>query len=150
MAASGAPASGEPDRVRITLPAGDEFIRVVRMIVGGAGSMVGLGEEETADLKVAISEACTSAVASLRGSDGHPRGTIDVCLDLRNGVVEVEVCETGGGGARRVVHPTEPEEAGHGLTLIECLMDSVEVVDDEASGTHLRFCKRTAPISGRR
>ena len=118
------------------------------MVVGGAAASVGLHEEDIADLKVAVSEACTNAV--LHAYDPgmlHPDRTVEVSLSLWDGAVEVDVRDQGAGVApdTATLNPkTDPDEGGFGLTLIGCLMDAVELVDDETAGTRLRFLKRRA------
>ncbi len=133
-------------RLQITVPADDEYVRVVRMVVGSGASIAGMGDEEIADLKVAVSEACTNAVLHAYSlTDDHSRRTIEVAIDLWDGFIEVDVSDRGGGVRRQDVKPgpgLETEEGGFGLYLIGSLMDKVEIVGDQSQGTRLRFSKR--------
>lgn len=133
--------------VQVTVPAEEEYVGVVRMVVGGAASTVGLADEDVADLKLAVSEACTNAVHAYDVLPSHPHRTVEVNLSLWEGVVEVDIRDRGSGTKSRLptsMPRTEGEEGGFGLTLIGCLMDVVELIDDTDSSTRLRFLKRSA------
>ncbi len=132
-------------KLRITVPADEEYVRVVRMVVSGASAVACMGDEDTADLKVAVSEACTNAVIHAYSmSEDHSTRTIEVEMALWDGFVELDVRDQGGGVRSQDVKPgpaSEAQESGFGLYLIGSLMDNVEIVGDETSGTRLKFCK---------
>jgi len=132
--------------VLVTIPAEQEFVGVVRLVVGSAAASMGLNEEEIADLKLAVSEACTNAVLhAYASSPVHTERTVEVQLALSELAVEVDVCDKGGGLAPGTpAAAVDYEEGGFGLTLIGCLMDSLELLGDCDSGTRLKFVKRHA------
>lgn len=135
-------------RVQVVVPAEEEFVGVVRIVAGSAAASVGMSGEDVADLKVAVSEACTNAVRhAYEPGELHPDRTVEVSLGLWDGVVEVDVCDRGGGVQGHMPSRSprlDRQEGGFGLTLIGCLMDSVELIDDCESGTRLKFLKRRA------
>lgn len=140
------PTTQERGRVCVTVPAEEEFVGVVRMVVASAAATVGLGEEDIADLKVAVSEACTNAVLhAYDPTEAHPERTVEINMSLWDGLVEIDVCDKGG-GVRSQMPPCNPkldsEEGGFGLTLIGSLMDSLELIGDTEIGTRLKFFKR--------
>jgi len=53
-------------------------------------------------------------------------------------------CRGGGLAADASAATIDYEEGGFGLTLIGCLMDSLELLGDAESGTRLKFVKRGA------
>src|SRR5665811_841455 len=59
--------SGEA--VVLEIPARAEYLALCRLAVAGLGAAAGLEEDEVADLKVAVSEACSSFVAK-KGDSG--------------------------------------------------------------------------------
>lgn len=137
-------ASRETHTVSVMVPAEQKFVGVVRLVVGSAAASAGLGEEEIADLKVAVSEACTNAVLHAYDSpSSQAERTIEIQLLLGDGVIEVGVSDKGDGVKLRP-HCRELnfEEGGFGLTLIGCLMDSVELTEYPGEGTRLKFVKR--------
>ncbi len=127
--------------IRLTLPARPENVAVVRHVLGALGEAIGLEEPVIADMRLAVTEACTNVV---RHAYAHGDGTIDVIVRPRGDAVEVVVADEGRG-----LGPS-PDTAGPGLgmALIAALADSVEVQRDRRRGSRLamRFARaRTAP-----
>jgi len=133
-------------RVLVTVPAEQEFVGLVRMVVAGAAATARMDDEAVADLKVAVSEACTNVVRHAYDSlERHPERNIEIGVDLWDGVVQVEVRDRGGGVRSQEAKPgprAETPEGGFGLYLIGSLMDNVEILGDHDSGTSLKFHKR--------
>jgi serine/threonine-protein kinase RsbW len=130
--------------IRLTLPARPENVAVVRHVLGALAEAIGLEEPVIADMRLAVTEACTNVVRHAY-TDGE--GTIDVVVRPRGDAVEVVVADQGRG-----LDPS-PDTAGPGLgmSLIAALADSVEVQRDNARGSRLamRFARsRTSPAMG--
>lgn len=60
----------EEETLELKLPAVPEFVSTARLFAAAAGRQFGLEEEAVADIKVAISEACTSVIESATPSTG--------------------------------------------------------------------------------
>jgi anti-sigma regulatory factor (Ser/Thr protein kinase) len=101
-------------------------------------SEVGLDSDETADVLVAVGEACANAIE-------HPRdpanATVHVQARVVDGELRVRIRDAGGWRP-----PQERAWRGFGLLLMEQLMDEVDVVPS-ATGTqvHLRRRVRSVP-----
>lgn len=131
--------------VSVRVPAREEFVSVIRMVVTGLAGTAGLGDEDVADLKVAVSEACTNAIRHAYDPDhvGAER-TIEVNVDQWDGGVQIDVCDKGGGVAVREASNApklDGDEGGFGLILIGSLMDTFELSGNGVSGTRLKFSK---------
>ncbi|NLE11784.1 MAG: ATP-binding protein [Actinobacteria bacterium] len=122
-----------------------------RLVAGVVGVRESLDEETVADLKLAVTEACT---CYLWGPDGSPpsQDDADTVQPPRSLRVDFNVMP----GAWEIVisdpdrqhhmscHPgCDPSsESGLGLTIIKALVDTMEQTDTEAEGCVLRLVKR--------
>jgi serine/threonine-protein kinase RsbW len=59
----------EPEVVRLTIPAGLEFVRIARLTASGVASRLGFDVDEIEDLRVAVDELSSILVESSDGSD---------------------------------------------------------------------------------
>ncbi|HYD10956.1 MAG TPA: ATP-binding protein [Acidimicrobiales bacterium] len=106
--------------VRLELPAQPAFVGVARSVVAAvAGSIDGIDDDRLEDLRVAVSEACTNAVASEGGDDAR----VIVRCTLREERFEVVIEDTGTGLDPASLPDTDA--GGWGLQLIEALVDGV-------------------------
>jgi len=148
--------------VELELPARPEVVSVARLVIGALVATDPLFDDERgADLRLAISEACTNAIQAqmaqhgvvarngYAGSVGEP---ILMLCTVQDGQIEVAVTDHGGGfdpnGLH--VHPevTDPSrldyEGGFGIPLIKMLADSVEFRPNDGGTTVvMRFKPRT-------
>lgn len=76
------------DVLELEVPPAPEHIGTVRMFVGAGARHFGVEEEDVANLKVAVSEACTGAMQVPEVGEVHP---IRVRLRSGDGTVHVEV-----------------------------------------------------------
>ena len=124
--------------VELELPPRPEVVSVARLVVGALVAADPLFDEERgADLRLAISEACTNAIqAQLQATPpGAPRGEpIVVRCSVAQGHIELAVTDHGGGfdpqGLEAHPEVTDParleHEGGLGIPLIRLLSDRVE------------------------
>ncbi|MCY9678473.1 ATP-binding protein [Paenibacillus larvae] len=71
--------------VKLTLPAGAEYLDIVRLTLYGVTSKLGFSYEEIEDMKVAVSEACNNVIVHTYEPDES--GVLEVSFDpVRNGV----------------------------------------------------------------
>jgi Histidine kinase-like ATPase domain len=139
------PATGRPDRrlepvtqvVELEIPARAEFVGIARMAVSAlAGVRPGLPYERVDDLRIVVSEACTSAIEAAAEGDR-------LILRCYDGPDQLEVRIEGAAGA---FDSTLSGDSGRGadefrISLIRALVDDAEV-RPSPSGTELRLLMR--------
>ena len=70
----------EPRVVRLTIPATPEYIALGRLTLAGISRVQPLPDETLADLKLALTEACTNSVRHAYAEDGP--GTVEIVFEL--------------------------------------------------------------------
>ena len=80
--------------VRLTIPAKAEYITLSRLALAGLSRVRAFPDETLADLKLALTEACSNSVRHAYGDgDGH----VDISFELRDDRLIVEVADDGCG-----------------------------------------------------
>lgn len=129
--------------VHLTIPAKAEYVALCRLMIAALGTRSSLGPETVADLKAAVTEACSMlVVADEEAPVSSPESAaIDVEIDLQDDEWIIQV--TGPVPAPEGV--SEASSAGEladlGLTVIESLVDSVEYGPHQG-GRFFRMVKR--------
>jgi serine/threonine-protein kinase RsbW len=133
--------SGEVGAVVLTMSPRPENLALARLALSGVGAVAGAGEGDVADLKLAITEACTNAILHAYEHEAGGRLVVRYRVDSRQ--IEVEVEDDGAG-----FDPDDPagREAGAGgegmgLMIIRSLTDSLRIESDE-SGSRISFTKK--------
>jgi anti-sigma regulatory factor (Ser/Thr protein kinase) len=110
--------------VELEIPARPEFVGIARMAVGAlAGIRPGLAYERIDDLRIVVSEACTSAIEALE-KDGVLRLR---CID---GPKSLEVRIEAPGSAFESPFPInepEPDSDNFRISLIRALVDDADL-----------------------
>jgi serine/threonine-protein kinase RsbW len=136
------------EAVHLQFPARAEYLLLARLAVTGVARRMGLGGKEVADLKLAVTEACTNVVKHAYGPDEV--GEIVVRYTVEPGAITVEVEDTGGGFEPEVPSPAEASlnggRHGMGLMIIRVLSDELDI-SSSTSGTRVLFVKRFSPGS---
>ncbi len=139
--------------VSLVIPCRPEYISLCRLVAGVIGTREALDEEDIADLKLVVTEACT---CYLWGSEGDPPGE-GLCApespcSLRvEFVVQPETWEIILSDPDHRHHAPEGTRCdsatgtGLSLTIIKALVDLVEHTDTEAEGSVLRLVKHLGP-----
>ncbi len=116
----------------------------VRATIGAFLSSIDLNMEELYDIKMAVSEAVTNAI--LHGYQNRPDELVRLTCsyeetDLQYNI-KITISDTGNGisdinQARQAMFTTssDDERAGLGFTVMETIMDLVEVLSQEGIGT---------------
>src|SRR3712207_2989429 len=122
-----------PDLV-LTLPARAENVAVVRHAFGGLGDALDIEDQVLADVKLAVTEACTNVVVHAY-SGGE--GPMQIAAAIRDGRLSVAVRDEGRGMLPR---PDSPG-LGLGLPLIATLAESLELgrADDDRTEVRMTF-----------
>ena len=118
--------------VRLEIPAQPAFVGVARSVVAAvAGTVRGLDEDRLEDLRLAVSEACTTAVEAQRSEAGETEVVIVCAHD--GDALEVTIRHGGDG-----FDAASQREEGYGLQLIQALVDDV-TFGAAGSGTEVRL-----------
>jgi serine/threonine-protein kinase RsbW len=124
--------------IELEIPAQPEFVGIARMAVSALASMrPGLAYDRIDDLRIVVSEACTTAIEATR-ADGRGGRIRLRCLD---GPERLEVRVETGEATFSPVLAEEPEGESNGagdlrLSLMRALVDEVEVT---SGGAELRL-----------
>jgi serine/threonine-protein kinase RsbW len=132
--------------VHLSIPAMPEFITLSRLALAGLSRVRHLPEETLADLKLAITEACSNSVRHAYADGG---GTIEIVYRLESDRIEIEVSDDGLGfdHSRPASLPEEIElsEGGLGIAIIRSIADDLEIAaGPDGRGSRLRFVKNIA------
>lgn len=131
------PPAGPGEFVELELPARPEVVAVARLVVGAVAAAEPLFDEARgADLRLAVSEACTNAIqAQMKGHEGaDPAASIVLRCSVEDGQIKLAVQDHGGGFDPNDLaeHPevTDPArldfEGGLGIPLIRLLADDTQ------------------------
>jgi anti-sigma regulatory factor (Ser/Thr protein kinase) len=128
-----------PD-LELRLPARPENVAVARHAIGGFADVLDLPDQTLADVKLAVTEACTNVVVhAYAGGDG-PMGLLATIVD---DVLRVVVVDQGRGMLPR---PDSPG-LGLGLPLIATLTESLELGTGEDDQTEVRMTFRLTAVA---
>ena len=129
--------------VRLTIPAKAEYISLSRLALAGLSRVRAFPEETLADLKLALTEACSNSVRhAYDGGEGH----VAICFELRDDRLIVEVADDGTGFEPGDLNGNsggeELSEGGLGIAIIRSIADEVEIAGGPGGrGSRLRFVK---------
>jgi serine/threonine-protein kinase RsbW len=129
--------------VRLTIPAKAEYISLSRLALAGLSRVRAFPDEALADLKLALTEACSNSVRhAYRDGEGHVEISFELCDDR----LIVEVADNGSGFEHDDPHSTnggeELTEGGLGIAIIRSIADEVEIGGGPSGkGSRLRFVK---------
>jgi serine/threonine-protein kinase RsbW len=128
--------------VRLTIPAKPEYITLSRLALSGLSRVRTFPEDTLADLKLALTEACSNSVRHAYAGDvGH----VEISFELLDDRLIVEVADDGSG-----FEPADSDrngdeelsEGGLGIAIIRSIADEVEIGGGpEGRGSRLRFVK---------
>jgi len=135
--------TGETDTraIRLTIPAKAEYITLGRLALTGLSRLRPLGEETLADLKLALTEACSNSV---RHAYGDSQGAVEIVYELHDDRLAIEVVDDGGGFGERSAHEPGDDlvEGGLGIAIIRAIADEFELGPrNGGKGSRLRFVK---------
>jgi serine/threonine-protein kinase RsbW len=128
--------------VRLTIPAKAEYITLSRLALSGLSRVRSLPEDTLADLKLALTEACSNSVRhAYDGGEGH----VDISFELHDDRLVVEVADDGTGfepAAAGKAVGEELAEGGLGIAIIRSIAEEVEIGGGaHGRGSRLRFVK---------
>ena len=128
--------------VALTIPAKAEYVVLCRLALSGLARLRPLDDDTLADLKLALTEACSDSIRHAYTDDD---GKVGIRYVLDEDRLVVEVIDQGPGF--EPPPPTEataePDEGGLGIAIIRALVDELDVTSDER-GSRLRLTKYLA------
>jgi serine/threonine-protein kinase RsbW len=131
--------------VRLTIPAKAEYITLSRLALSGLSRVRTFPDDTLADLKLALTEACSNSV---RHAYGETEGHVDISFELHDDRLVVEVSDDGSGfeletdGGPGKDAAADLTEGGLGIAIIRSIADEVEIGGGrDGRGSRLRFVK---------
>ncbi len=129
--------------VRLIIPAKPEYITLSRLALTGLSRVRPLAADTLADLKLALTEACSNSV---RHAYGEGEGHVEISFELRGDRLVVEVTDDGTGfepGEAGVAGGSDDlTEGGLGIAIIRSIADEVDLGGGgNGRGSRLRFVK---------
>ena len=126
--------------VRLTIPAKPEYITLGRLALTGLSRLQPLADETLADLKLALTEACSNSV---RHAYGGTHGLVEILFELHSDRLVIEVADDGEGFDPAMEPADDPlSEGGLGIAIIRAVADELEIgARESGNGSRLRFVK---------
>jgi anti-sigma regulatory factor (Ser/Thr protein kinase) len=124
-----------PD-LELKLPARAENVAVVRHAFGGFAEVLSVDEQTLADIKLAVTEACTNVV--IHAYDPDEPGSLEVDASFDDELLTVVIRDSG----RGIVPRPDSPGLGLGLPLIATLAESLELGTDDGDRTEVRMTFR--------
>ena len=134
--------NGRAGVVSLTIPAKPEYIALGRLALTGLLRTEAIEQEVVADLKLALTEACSNSIRHAY-ADGR-EGFVEILYQLEEGRLDVEVADDGAGfdPERLAADIRDVDEGGLGIAIIRALTDELELGRRVgAAGSRLRFTK---------
>jgi serine/threonine-protein kinase RsbW len=126
--------------VELKFPCKPEFVGVARLAILGVASRMRFSYDEVEDVRLAVGEACTTAV---EWAERNGRAGSDITLRSEIGPDKLTVNildEAGDRGDQNRGGDFETDPEGLGALLITLLVDEV-TVEPKDGGTHVRMVK---------
>ena len=125
----------EASDLELRLPARAENVAVARHAIGGLADVLEVSDQTLADVKLAVTEACTNVVVHAY-PDGE--GPMAVRATVDEDVLQVVVTDEG----RGIVPRPDSPGLGLGLPLIATLAESLELGTGARQETEVRMTFR--------
>ena len=124
-----------PD-LELKLPARAENVAVIRHAFGGFAEALTVDEQTLADIKLAVTEACTNVV--IHAYEDGQEGDLEVDASIDDDRLTVVIRDNG----RGIVPRPDSPGLGLGLPLIATLAESLELGKDSGDSTEVRMTFR--------
>jgi serine/threonine-protein kinase RsbW len=127
--------------VALTIPARPEYVALCRLALTGIARTRAMPAELVADLKLALTEACSNSVR--HAYDEGREGAVEIRYELTDDRLTVEVTDEGSGFDPEVIQRAQQEldEGGLGIAIIRAVTDDLEIGVRPEGGSRLRFTK---------
>lgn len=128
-----------PARVELVIPCKPEFVGVARLAILGVASRMRFSYDEVEDIRLAVGEACTTAVEWAE-RNGRTDSTITLRSEIANDKLTVDIYDQAGAREDNTKAEDEQEIENIGALLITLLVDEIKI-EPQAEGTHVRMVK---------
>jgi serine/threonine-protein kinase RsbW len=138
----------ESAKVELKIPCQAEFIGVARLVILGVASRTSFSYDEVEDLRLAVGEACTSAISRAEEA-GKADSQIGITLDLRSdrmviGVMDsLPLAENSESKTEATMSSFDPanDNGNLGALLMEILVDEIHTESSLENGTSVTMVK---------
>ena len=136
----------EPSVVSLTIPCAAEYVGTARLTILGVASRMGFSYDQVEDVRLAVGEACTNAIARADAATGDAAlQSITIESHIEPSQRVVEISDTVATSAPPVDNDDmtagdDVNAAELGALLMEILVDEV-VIETAPAGTHVRLTK---------
>jgi serine/threonine-protein kinase RsbW len=148
-AADGGPVPG----LELEVPPKPAFVRTARHAVAALARLHGASEDLIEDIKLAVSEACNTAVARAEEAPDSSKRALTVTAAVNESRIEIEVFDPNGKVAREVTgSPADidtedlPFDRLLALPIVRGLVDEVAITQ-ESGGARMRMVVALTPAS---
>lgn len=132
--------------VKMDIPAKAEYVVLGRLALAGLLRARGFTEDAVADLKLALTEACSNSV---RHAYDHDEGHVHLGFTLHHDRVTIEIRDEGGGFHEddvdcpecRAFSEIKVTEGGMGISIIRAVVDGFDLRRADGGGTVLVLTK---------
>ena len=126
--------------VALSIPAKAEYIALCRLALTGLARVRGLDPEVVADLKLALTEACSNSIR--HAYEEGRTGAVEVRYELEKDTLAVEVADEGSGFELDLAGEgqRDHDEGGLGIAIIRAVVDEL-AIESNGQGSRLRFTK---------
>ena len=134
------------DFVKLDMPAKAEYVVLGRLALSGLLRSRGYSEDAVADLKLALTEACSNSV---RHAYDHDQGQVHLEFTVHTTCVTVLIRDEGGGFHEddddcpecRNLSDFQLAEGGMGISIIRAVVDDFDLRKPDEGGTVLVLTK---------
>jgi len=131
---------GQPTNIRI--PAKPEYVGTVRLVVAAYAASLGFDSETAEDIKIAVSEACTSAIMQLH-KEAHPEDRfVGISTYTQNGDLVIDVGFKAKEATSIEKIQTWFSERDLGMSILTSIMDDVEIAKAENNSVVIKLLKK--------
>jgi serine/threonine-protein kinase RsbW len=131
------------EKVLLEIPPKPQFVSLCRLALTAICREHRFTDDQIADLKLAITEACSNSIRHAYDDEQHAAvSKVFVTYDMQPDRLVVEVRDEGRGFEYEGANTDELPEGGLGISIIRAVCDEFEVVSDAGeSGAVLRLVK---------
>ncbi len=129
-------------KLALALPRDELSVPVVRRVLKQAMDVLGVHDEVTSDIQLALTEACTNVLDHSQDGDEY-----EVSAGIDGEFCVIEVIDRGGGfdgSSLGLDHAEATAEDGRGIQLMRALVDTVRFDNRPSVGTVVHLEKRLA------
>jgi serine/threonine-protein kinase RsbW len=130
------------ERVCLEIPPKPQFVSLCRLALTAICREHRFTDDDIADLKLAITEACSNSIRHAYVDELHDASKVYVSYEMQDDRLEVVVRDHGRGFEYEGANTDDLPEGGLGISIIRAVCDEFEVLtDDGEPGAALRLVK---------